>query len=182
MRKAFGVRFFAVAMTLWSGLLLLQAQEENKPASEDSKAKAERPEKSVRAYRVDFSVNELEAGKKVNSRNYSMNLTSGERNELKIVTRVPVASSQNTFQYMDVGTSINCMLQDRGDELALYVHSDFSNLSTPGEQHSSQPIVRQININGSTLASLGKPIVIGSVDDPNSNREFQLEATVTRLK
>jgi hypothetical protein len=184
MRKVIGVRFFAVMMTLWSGVLPLRAQEENKPASEDSKAKAERPEKPVHAYRVDFSVNELEAGKKVNSRNYSMNLTSGERNDLKIGTRVPVpvGPSQNTFQYMDVGTSINCMLQDRGDEFALYVHSDFSNFAASGEQHSSQPIVRQININGSTLASPGKLIVIGSVDDPNSNREFQLEATVTRLK
>jgi hypothetical protein len=28
----------------------------------------------------------------------------------------------------------------------------------------------------------GKPMVVGSVDDPNSKREFQLEVTVTKLK
>jgi hypothetical protein len=32
------------------------------------------------------------------------------------------------------------------------------------------------------LLVVGKPIVIGSVDDPNSNRQFQLEVTVTKLK
>ena len=31
-------------------------------------------------------------------------------------------------------------------------------------------------------AALGKPVIIGAVDDPNSNRQFQLEATATRLK
>ncbi len=181
MRKVMGAWLVAVGMTLWCGLTLL-AQEETKPATGDGKAKAERFEMPAHAYRVDFSVNELEDGKKINSRHYSMNLTSGERNQLKIGTRVPVASSQNTSQYMDVGTSINCLLQDQGDEFVLYVRSDFSNFSTPNEQHSSQPIVRQININGSALASPGRPAMIGSVDDPNSNREFQLEATVTRLK
>jgi hypothetical protein len=62
------------------------------------------------------------------------------------------------------------------------VRSDFSNLASPEEQHSTQPIIRQIKINGRTVTSLGKPVIIGSVDDPNSNRQFQLEATVTRLK
>jgi len=28
----------------------------------------------------------------------------------------------------------------------------------------------------------GKPMVVGSVDDPNSKREFQLEVMVTKLK
>ncbi len=29
---------------------------------------------------------------------------------------------------------------------------------------------------------LDKPIVMGSVDDPNSKRTYQLEATLTKLK
>ncbi len=28
----------------------------------------------------------------------------------------------------------------------------------------------------------GKPLLVGTADDPNSNREFQLEVTVTELK
>jgi hypothetical protein len=29
---------------------------------------------------------------------------------------------------------------------------------------------------------LGKSIIIGSADDPNSRRQFQLEVTVTKLR
>jgi len=43
-------------------------------------------------------------------------------------------------------------------------------------------VVRQIKISGDTLLIIGKPILIGSVDDPNSRRQFQLEVTVTKLR
>ncbi len=49
----------------------------------------------------------------------------------------------------------------------------------PGEL---APVIRQIKITGDTLLAIGKPILIGSVDDPNSKRQFQLEVTVTKLK
>jgi hypothetical protein len=32
------------------------------------------------------------------------------------------------------------------------------------------------------MAVPGKPMVIGSVDDPDSKRTFQLEVTVTKLR
>jgi hypothetical protein len=32
------------------------------------------------------------------------------------------------------------------------------------------------------VALLGKPMLLGSVDDPNSKRQFQLEVTVTKLR
>jgi len=152
---------------------------------------------TLHAYRVDFRINEFQDGKSVNSRQYSIDLNSGDRHELKIGTRVPVVSGSSggnnplatQWQYLDVGTNIRCALREEGDATALEVHGDFSNLSTANEQQSpksvsnlQQPIVRQVSINGSTLAALGKAIIIGSVDDPNSNRRYQLEATVTRLK
>jgi hypothetical protein len=43
------------------------------------------------------------------------------------------------------------------------------------------PVVRQIQINGTTRLITAKPILIGSMDDPNSNRQFQLEMTATKL-
>jgi len=176
-----GVWLVAIGMTFCCGLRSLHAQEENRPAPEEHKTYAERPVKTVRAYRVDFSISELEDGKRINTRHYSMDLNSGPWSQIKIGTRVPVSPTQGSFQYIDLGTSIDCELEEQGEDLALDVRSDFSNLSSP-EEHSSQPIIRQIKINGRTLTAPGKPVVIGAVDDPNSNRQFQLEATVTRVK
>jgi hypothetical protein len=147
-------------------------------------------EKSPHAYRLDFSVNEMEGGKKINSRQYSMNLNSGDENQIKIGTRVPVEAKPPTdFQYLDVGTNIWCRLRDRsdmsalGDYISLQVRTDISNFAVPEQQGQQvRPVLRQMNINASTLALVGKPTVMGSVDDPNSKRQFQLEVTVTKLK
>lgn len=158
------------------------AQEEGKQNAEANKSSVDRPKNAVHAYRVDFSINELEDAKKVNARHYSVNLNSGPWSELKIGTRVPVKPTEGTFQYLDLGANISCQIDEQGEDVSLNVRSDFSNLSSPEEQHSTEPIIRQIQINGRTLAIPGKAVVIGSVDDPNSNRQFQLEATVTRLK
>lgn len=179
MGKSIVVNFLALFLLVFCGLPRARSQEQNKPPENPT---AEHP-KAAHAYRVEFLINELDDGKKANTRHYSINLNSGERSEIKIGTRVPVVTgAQNQWQYLDVGTTIHCGLVEFGDDVSLRVDSEFSNLSSPEEQHSSQPIIRRINISGSTLAGLGKPVVIGSADDPTSNRQFQLEASVTRLK
>lgn len=141
------------------------------------------------AYKLDFSVNEIDDGKKVNSRQYSMNLSAGDANEVKIGTRVPIESKQGEFQYIDVGTSIWCRLRDRkdvawlGNDVLLNLRTEISNFALPEQQGQQvRPVLRQLNINASTQAPMGKPLVVGSVDDPNSKKQFQLEVTVTKLK
>jgi hypothetical protein len=112
-----------------------------------------------------------------------MILTSGDRNQVKIGTRVPVSTAQTAFQYLDVGTNINCrIVDDGGDDLTLDVRADFTNLSSAEEQRSTQPIIRQVMLSGTTVTTPDKSVIIGAADDPNSNRQFQLEATVTKLR
>lgn len=164
---------------------------ESKPAAAaDSKP---RPSiaKPVQPYRLDFSLNELQDGKRTNTRRYSLNLTAGSGDEIKIGTRVPVRSSSfkgasdallaTQFQYLDVGTNIWAFLREVGDELQLEVRGEVSDLDKAPNTDLA-PIVRQMKISGSTLLVTGKPILIGSMDDPNSNRQFQLEVTATRLR
>jgi hypothetical protein len=114
------------------------------------------------AYRLDFLVSEIDDGKKMNTRQYSMNLNA---------------------------TSIWCQLRDRndvawlGNDLLMSVRSEISNFAVPEQQGQNvRPLLRQLRINASTIVAPGKPMVMGSVDDPNSKRQFQLEVTATKLK
>jgi hypothetical protein len=140
-------------------------------------------QKEVGAYHLDFSINELAEGKKINSRKYSMNLTDeGRPKELKIGTRVPIESENGKFEYLDVGTSITVQLVSWQTPLSLDVTVDISNFATPEDAtRGGRPILRQIRISTRTPIVLGKSVVAGSVDDPNSNHQFQLELTVTKL-
>ena len=166
------------------------AQEESK---EPGASKPVKVEDSVDAYRLDVSFNELEDDKKLNTRHYTIDLTGGRPNEIKIGTRFPVASSNcssslsggvsEQYQYIDLGTHLEAQMINHGAEL--HLSGDMSALDTSaGAEKSARlgPIIRQIRIEGSTALVLGRPLLIGSADDPNSKRQFQLEVTVTKLK
>lgn len=147
-------------------------------------------EKTPGAYRLDFLLSELEDGKKINTRQYSMNVKSPDSNEMKIGTRVPVeVNKQGEFQYLDVGTNIWCRLKDQsdyaalGNNIALNIRAEISNFALSDQQAlNTHPTIRQMKIESSTIAVIGKPMVVGSADDPNSKRQFQLEVTVTKLR
>jgi len=191
MRKMFVVLIAVVTIGLWFVPRPAEAQEGSKESGSTEPAKP-KPVQPVQSYRLDFSFNEVADGKILNTRHYSMNMTGGNPNEIKIGTRVPVASGSSSstpastqYQYLDVGTNIWAQLREHGDEFILVVRGEVSNLDVETGEHSGAflpPVVRQIKINGDTLLVVGKPIVIGSVDDPNSKKQFQLEVTVTKLK
>jgi hypothetical protein len=183
MRKALAVWTIAILgfMIGWKAT----ANAQDAPAKSETETKSsEHTEKPVHAYRVDFSLNELEDGKKINTRQYSINVNSDESNEIKIGTRVPVDAGHDEYQYLDVGTNIWCRVEERPDGIKLSVRAENSNFATPDQVpgHEARPIIRQLKVSGSTLALLGKPTIVGSMDDPNSKRQFQLEVTVTKLR
>jgi hypothetical protein len=182
--------FFGV---IWIGLICIPS-----PSCAQDESKADSPKQPantqpIEPYRLDFSFSEVADGKNVNTRHYSMDLNRGDANEVKIGTRVPVVSGTNNpsvpaatqFQYVDVGTNLWAQLREHGDELVLVVRSEVSNLDTSNDSDragANPPVIRQIKISGSTLLTTGKPILIGSLDDPNSKRQFQLEVLATKLK
>jgi hypothetical protein len=152
------------------------------PATE-VKQKPSEP-RPVEAYNLDFSINELEDGKKINSRQYSLKLNTNDNNEIKIGTRVPVETKDGEFQYLDVGTNIWAQMREQRGQTELIVRAEVSNfaISEQGDKRDPHPALRQLKISGSTLLPVSKPIVLDSVDDPNSKRTFQIEVTATKLK
>jgi hypothetical protein len=158
-------------------------------AQQPEPARAPEVEKALSSYRLDYTLSELDDGKKINTRQYSMHSRPSDWNEIKIGTRVPVESKQGEFQYLDVGMNIRCRLIDQtdlaslGTNVSLSVHADLSNFAIPEQQgQSMRPAIRQMKIEASTIAAPGKPVVVGVVDDPNSKHQYQLEVTVTKLK
>ena len=180
MTRTFAVSALLVALAAGGGVGRVAAQQ----SSEAPKAAAQDSPKLVEAYRLDFSINELEDGKKINTRQYSMNLNGNDSNELKIGTRVPLEGKEGQVEYIDVGTDIAGRMQSRNGQVEVFMHTDMSNFAIPeqAQGHDTHPVIRQLKISGSTLAVLGKPMIIGSVDDPNSKRQFQVEVTVNKLR
>jgi len=169
------------------------------PRSSAQENNSSKPEpKPAAAYHLDFALNELEDGKRINTRQYAMDLIAlrmgdhgypfGNRKDLKIGTRVPVETDQNKVEYLDIGTSISCLaVVDEAGQLDLDTHAAVSSIvpRSPTDSYRPNipnPIVRQLSIESDTAITLGKLTTLGVVDDPDSKRQFQLEVTVSKLR
>jgi len=186
------ISFFVIGISTLAVLLSMCAiaQEGGPPnraasqvAQSDDKSKAQRDsDRPVEAYHLQFTLSEIEDNKTINTRQYSLDLSSNEANDVKIGTRVPVEAKQGEFQYLDVGTSIRARLEERHGQTTILVVAEMSSFALDDQdKHDTHPLIRQIKIDASTLLQLNKSMVMGSADDPNSKRRFQLEMTATKL-
>jgi len=169
-----------------------EKQKENKKSDESRQLRQETRDdslsKPLAAYHVEFTITELDDGKKVNSRTYSLLVQQGILNKLRIGGKIPIATSMGPnssalqFQYLDIGVNIDCTVQEREGSVLLSSTTDVSSMAQLREEQTHQPVIRQMKSEVRTILSPGKPTVISSMDDPTGKGRFQLEVTVTKAK
>jgi hypothetical protein len=159
------------------------AQESTKDQHSSEASKT--AEKMISVYRLEFVVRELEDGKKINSRSYTMSVQDGDTGRIRVGNRIPYNTGKDQFQYFEVGINIDCRLHDHGSyillegtsiEISSIVKDESSTGGTPN------PIVRQARSSVAAAITPGKPTVITSLDDVSSNRRYEVEVTATKVK
>lgn len=190
-RKPQGI-FLAVGIAL--ALLIPVGAKSNAGQSESQAQEASRKESpQLGVYHLDFVWGELEGAKRLNSRSYTMDVIEGQRGKLRVGTRVPVATGDKGIQYLDVGMNIDCEAKSKEDVvrlkedvvwLDLNVEASSFALDASGKATyaSGNPIMQSIRTALTTSVAAGKPTVISTVDDPNSDRKFELAVTATRVR
>ena len=142
-------------------------------------------------YRLNFVLKEMDDGKLVNTRSYSMVLDSGAQGgpgqtsgEIKAGSRVPL-NGEKGITYMDVGVNLwaRLMVKQSG-ALILSNNTEVSSLAAPDMARSEGPgpLVRSMRSSTTCEVPVGKAFVLNELDDPTSKHRFQLEVTVTKLK
>jgi hypothetical protein len=145
-------------------------------------AQTEAPKQSeaTKAYQLDFVLKELEDGKVVNSRNYSLMITAvGGGGSIRSGDRVSVlmkggGATQPEYSYLDVGVNIDCagVLETQG-KLTLNVKADIST----AQPETSRPLIRTTRWSSNVIVPLRKATVLFTSDDTSSKRRMQLELT-----
>jgi hypothetical protein len=165
-------------------------------AQEDTKKKQETPDNgaivkkaAVPTYKMAFSIYELQDGKKINERDYSLLVEANERgaNTLKIGTKVPIDTGKDSYTYTDVGFELRCSAAETvNNKLAVNVDIGVSNFAIP-EQNTdprtsgNRPVLRAVTQRVSAVVNPGKPQIITSMDDVNSTKRMQVELTATKV-
>jgi hypothetical protein len=148
----------------------------------DTSAKKE-ARQDFNIYRVSYKVNEVENGKTINSRSYTMTANMDSLAEARIGSRVPYSTGRD-IQYQDVGMKIDCTLREREGKLQVHTSLDMTTVASKEATPSlpGQPVFGNMVLMDVTPATIGKPAFVGSIDDVASNRHYLIEVTVTEAK
>lgn len=157
---------------------------------------AEKPVRPV--YRLEFTVREVEDGKRLNSRSYLMSVRDDETSMIRVGNRIPYNTGKEQFQvdrltvypsaglpHFDVGINIDCHLREQGNIVVLEntsveISSVVKDESTaPG---TLNPVVREARARVTVAVTPGKPTMVTALDDVSSNRRYEVEVTATKVK
>ena len=153
--------------------------------------KEETATRALRAYKVEYALVELQDGRRLNTRNYSVLVEEEERGNyspasIRVGTRVPITTAnkdgQPTMQYMDVGLNIDCRIKPRGtDRASVESTIELSNFISDDQMRSGNPVMRSNKSRVTAVVPLSKKTVVSSYDDINTNRSTVIEVTVTPI-
>ena len=135
-------------------------------------------------YKLDFVVREVESGKVINARAYSMMASTDSNGSLRTGSKVPTPAPQGgaPASFIDVGTNIDCrsIKELQQHDLALFVTAEISSTvhdpATP-----DYPVIRQNKWSSTVIVPIKKAALIFSSDDATTKRQLQLELTATPI-
>ena len=145
---------------------------------------------SGKSYKIDFTVKDMEAGKTITSRTYSMRAETGqpEVGSIRTGSKVPVptgggsAITSMQFTYIEAGVNIDIhRFREADGSVFLAVSADVSSFVEGSPDKIPQPVIRQNKWNSMVSAKIGKPTTIFSSDDVSSKRQMIIEMTATPI-
>jgi len=149
-------------------------------------------------YKVELTMHDAADSSAKAGRRYTILIDTRGKGSFRIGNREPVASGSfqpgaggvgvnplvNTqWTYLDTGVSIDCRLEPSDGRLQLTVDMDISTIAQRDKGNAPtppNPTVAQLKLNVTAFVTPGRRTPVASVDDPVTNRKFDVEALVTK--
>jgi type II secretory pathway component GspD/PulD (secretin) len=150
-------------------------------------------DRAKRTYRLTYTITEVDDGKRVGTQHFSMVIVSGQRTTMKQGSKIPVAtgtvsetgsrSTETQFTYLDVGLNFDATLDESVNGVRLRSKAEQSSLGADKSIAGIQePVVRQTVLEGTSILTPGKPLILGSLDIPDSTRRLDIEVVMDIVK
>lgn len=186
--------FWKMAIVLSLASLVLGQQPANSASESQPKKEASTTQETAPAipdsfYKLSFAIYELDDGKRINQRDYTIiGKADGSSASASVHTRVPIFSEAKQVTYINAGLEVRCSLRSgTSSKLQASCNFEISNFVLPDQAADAHgnapgvPILRTTNANTWAVLTLGKPTIMSSIDDVNSKKRTQIEVTATRL-
>ena len=138
------------------------------------------------AYHLTYTLTEMNGTKRVGVQHYTMSITDDNENaDFRIDSKVPVEVGSGTDSKtvdLEVGLNLRARLRQFSDglEISSYVQpTDFVD-SSASPLH--RPVIRDTNLMNTAILVPGKPVTLGSLDEPGSTEHLDVEVSIEPIR
>lgn len=134
-------------------------------------------------YKLEYRIREtLNPGGKTDRR-YTQMVDSTGKGTFRVGSRVPYTTStqpgSTQYNYADIGVNIDSTLREAGDKIGLGADLEISSVASA--EKTTAPTIGSLRIRLNALLEPGKSMTVASVDDPVTQRKFEVDAVATRV-
>ena len=144
----------------------------------------------LKTYRLTYTLTETDGGKRIGTQHFALIVVSGRKTVLKQGNRVPLVTgsvstsggAQTQVQYLDIGLNIDASIEESADGVKLNTQVEQSSIAEEKSGLGTQdPIVRQAKLEGTSILTAGKPLILGSMDIPNTAKSLDIEVVMEHV-
>lgn len=142
-------------------------------------------DRTRKVYRLTYTITETDGGQPSGRQHVTLIVASGGRTDVKQGSKVPIVigvypqgeqPQHSDVQYQDIGLEIEATLDGYADGVRLRTRIAQSSVADEKSGVGSQdPVFRQTTLDGTAALVPGKPLILGSLDIPGTNRHQQVE-------
>lgn len=145
-----------------------------------------------KSYRLLFTITEIDNEKTISTQHVSMVAVIGLRASIKEGDKIPLATGstsgansamQTQFTYIDVGMNFDATITQQANGVSLDSKVEQSSVGPSNTIAGVQePVIRQTVLQGTSLLTLDKPVMLGSIDVPTTTRRFDIAVVLQPIK
>jgi type II secretory pathway component GspD/PulD (secretin) len=176
-----------IYFVLASNALMIRGSAEDIAQAQKMLADLDRPRKT---YRVSYTLTENGSSQSAAQR-FVLVVNPGSKTFLKQGSRVPITtgssgtgSDQNTqVQYVDVGLNLEASIEGYGEGMHLQTKIEESSVADEKSNVGIQdPVLRQSVLQSDSTVTVGKAIVLGSIEMPATGRRAEVSVVAEAIK
>lgn len=146
----------------------------------------DRPRK---VYRLTYTLTDSEDARSAGAQHVSLIAVTGTKSMLKQGARIPIVTAgadndaKSQVQYVDIGLNIEATITGSSDAPHLETTIEQSSLGDEKPAAVMQdPVIHQTKLEGAADLALNKPLVLGSLDLPDSTHHLQVEVVAETVR
>lgn len=156
------------------------------------KANVTSTEKTPVTYRLTYTITELDGAKHLGTQHFAVTVNPESNGaKIRLGSRVPVVtgttstanSAQTQVQYLDVGLNVDARIREVGGGTLVTSKVEQTNVAEgPQNTGKEDPVIRQATLENTAMLSPGKPVMLGSLDVPDSSRHLDIEVVLELVR